>query len=252
MEWEQVNCEYCGSDKSTLYLESPIPNWYEGKEIRLVECDKCELIYANPRPIESDLYRRFMTDSPFAKTITERKRARKNVGEVHNHVIDEVMEYHPTAQSLFDFGCGAGTLIEAASERGLKAGGNDLNWYSTEQLKKAGFDVRKCFNAEVDTTAKYDVATMLDVLEHSFTPNVDLNVAYDLLSDDGLLFAKTLYIGSPRHQADGEAWPLFGQGHFHYFKPDVLRQMIESAGFEILHSREAALIRIIARKRTSS
>lgn len=248
MEWENVDCEFCGSEATDVYLESDVPQWYEGRDIRLVECKSCHLIRANPRPVEADLYQRFMTDSPFAKTITERKRARKNVDVVHDSIVDEVEKFHPDAKSLFDFGCGAGTLIECAAERGFRVGGNDLNWYSTSQLRDNGFDVRKCFNAQVDTSTKYDAATMLDVLEHSYTPNADLKIAHELLSDGGLLYAKTLYIGSPRHLKDGVDWPLFGQGHFHYFRPEVLCQMIEQSGFKILDVREAALIRIIARK----
>lgn len=249
MRWEETGCEFCGSSDKALYLESDVPQWYGDRPIRLEKCLNCGFVYASPRPVAEDLYRRFMSDAPFAKTVPERKRARKNVEQIHDRIVREAIEAHgDEPKSLFDMGCGAGTIIEAAARRGLRAGGNDLNWYSTRMLREAGFDVRTCFSSELEIEEPYDVVTMLDVLEHSFTPSRDLRVAHGFMAPAAILYAKTLYLGSPKHQAEGEHWTLYGQGHFSYFTPEVLRRMIEAAGFEILDVRTAALVTVIARK----
>lgn len=253
MRWEETHCEFCGSDRKNLYIESDIPAWYEKRPIRLEQCLDCDFVYASPRPLAEDLYKRFMTDSPFAKTITERKRARKNVQDIHDRIVLEAIEAHGNEpKSLFDMGCGAGTIIEAAAARGLRAGGNDLNWYSTKILRESGYDVRTCFTSELDIKDSYDIVTMLDVLEHSYTPSSDLKVAYGFMSPGAILYAKTLYLGCPKHLAEGEHWSLYGAGHFSYFTPDVLQKMVEAAGFTILKIRSVALIHVIAQKPVDS
>lgn len=248
MDWEEADCDFCGGSGGALYLESDAPAWYEGRALRLLECPDCGLVRASPRPLAEQLYAEFMTDAPFAKTVTERKRARPQVAEKHALIVDRALEFCPHATSLYDFGCGAGTLIEAAHAKGLRVGGNDLNWYSTCELAERGFAVEQCFNHQVDTREKYDIVTALDIIEHSYTPFGDLKTMYDKLNPGGVLYAKTLYLDSPTHIDEGEAWHLYGAGHFSYFSTPVLQTMIEAAGFEICKVREYTLVAIIARK----
>lgn len=248
LDWEEADCDFCGASDAALYLESDIPAWYGGRSIHLVQCNSCALVRATPRPVAEQLYKEFMSDAPFAETVTERKRARPNVREKHALIVERALEQRPNATSLYDFGCGAGTLLEAAHEKGLRVGGNDLNWYSTKKLRERGFAVEQCFNHEVDTTDRYDIVTALDIIEHSYTPFQDLKTMYAKLTPGGILYAKTLYLDSPTHIDEGEAWHLYGAGHFSYFTTPVLTAMIEAAGFEIVKVREYTLVTIIARK----
>ncbi|NNC72623.1 MAG: methyltransferase domain-containing protein [Sphingomonadaceae bacterium] len=248
VDWEEADCDFCGGSDGALYLESDVPSWYDGRPLRLVECSTCKMVRATPRPVAEQLYEDFMTDAPFAKTVTDRKRARPDVDAKHALIVERAMEHRPEATSLYDFGCGAGTLLEAAHDKGLRVGGNDLNWYSTQQLGERGFAVEQCFNHQVDTAVKYDIVTALDIIEHSYTPFGDLKIMYEKLKPGGILYAKTLYLDSPTHIDEGEAWHLYGAGHFSYFTTPVLVAMIEAAGFEIVKVREYTLVTIIARK----
>ena len=250
MEWQDVeHCNHCRGTERSVYLDSAVPKWYEGRNLVLYECKACRLVYASPRPEPRALYAKMMAGKSFAQQITKRKLERPNVLDIHRQVVvDAIKHLNRPAKTLFDVGCGAGTVLMAARELGLQAGGNDVNGHSTKVLREMGFDTACAFTQDLKVVKQYDIVTSLDYLEHSYTPWDDLRFMHRLLAPQGILHIKTLYLGCPKHQAEGEGWRLFGMGHFHFFWPDVLDHMVEEAGFEIIDSTKVQLIKITARK----
>jgi hypothetical protein len=93
-----------------------------------------------------------------------------------------------------------------------------------------------------------DIVINFDYLEHTYTPFEDLGRCLDLLKPGGFMHLRTLYLDCPAHKNNGEAWNLFGNGHFYFFTVDVLKAMVEKSGFEIIHTRTDELISVYARK----
>jgi 2-polyprenyl-3-methyl-5-hydroxy-6-metoxy-1,4-benzoquinol methylase len=113
-----------------------------------------------------------------------------------------------------------------------------------------GFEVNCATTNELEIPShKYEIVMMLDYLEHTYTPMEDLNFAFTILSDDGVLLLKTLYLGCPDHKKLKEKWKLLGADHFHFFFPSVLKKMIEAAGFEIVDQKLGQLIHFVAKKK---
>jgi len=247
-EWEEnITCNYCGSSEKRLYLHNPKKNWY-GKPLRLVECVKCHLVYADPRPTFKSILPTYQ-ESNWAKEITLRKLKRPQVNLIHRQIVLDAMHFHPNPKSLFDVGYGAGTLMMEARKLGLEAEGNEINHYAIELMRKHGFTVYESPTHELKLDKKYDIMTALDYVEHSMVPFTDLKWMSNHLNPAGILYLKTLYLGCPNHKRMGDDWNLFEQGHFHYFYPNVLRNMLHDAGFKILEQRLTdAIIHIIARK----
>lgn len=249
--WEEVvTCNHCGTTERTLYMESSVPHWYGGAPLRLEQCSNCGLVYASPRPVAETQYKGYMNASDKAAELFHKKRGRPNVLEGHGGIIDEAASYLARpAKTLFDMGCGAGTVMLAARERGIEAEGNDVNRYSIDHLKGEGFNAHFGFTDQLDLPeGKFDIVTNLDYLEHTYFPMDDLYRCRDILAPGGILYLKTLYLDCPRHLEMGEAWNLFGAGHFHFFPADTLQDMVEHAGLEVLKVKAGGLITIIARK----
>lgn len=243
---------FCKNTASSLYLISDIPHWYAGRPMELHQCDACGLVRASPRPDPLELYRNYLNASESARIITDRKLNRPNVRLRHRAAIEEAISYADReVDSLYDMGCGAGTIMMEARDMGLVAEGNDVNKASIEMLSSLGLKAYLGFSKDVNPGRTYDIVTNLDYLEHSYEPFDDLNTCYRILNTGGVLYLKTLYLGCPNHVRDGEGWNLFGNGHFHYFFPDTLREMVIAAGFEIAEFKLAALVTVIGLRRAS-
>jgi 2-polyprenyl-3-methyl-5-hydroxy-6-metoxy-1,4-benzoquinol methylase len=132
--------------------------------------------------------------------------------------------------------------------RSIEAEGNDLNKASIDNLRAMGFNAHLGFSQNLKLDRTYDMVMNLDYLEHSYTPVDDLAMNFKILNPGGVLYLKTLYLGCPNHVANGEAWGLFGNGHFHYFFPETLRKMVESVGFQVAHLQTKGLIVVVGLK----
>jgi SAM-dependent methyltransferase len=250
LTWEDVLvCNFCGGARRSPYLKSRVPHWYEGRPLRLVACRSCGLVFAAPRPVARQGHESSRNGGDGGREAYERKLLRPNVAKVHRrHVERALAQLGRPARSLFDMGCGAGTVLHAARALGLEASGNDINHYAIERLREAGFPAVHGFTSELQLTGQYDIVTNFDYLEHTHTPFDDLKTCFELLAPDGILYLKTLYLGSADHRRDGEGWKLFGPGHFHFFFPEVLLAMIREAGFMVEHVETPQLIFVLARK----
>lgn len=117
-------------------------------------------------------------------------------------------------------------------------------------LNEQGIAAYNVSTQELELDETFDIITMLDYLEHTYTPYDDLKWAWNHLNPEGVLLFKTLFLGCPDHRREGNDWKLFEAGHFHFFYPHVLYDMTTQAGFDILNRnlKSRAIIRIIARK----
>ena len=249
MNWEQSpRCGFCGSARGRLFLKSRVPPWYERRPLRLVECRGCGLVFASPRPVWSELYAGHLNGSEEAQALYLRKLNRPGVVNVHRKHVETAIRFHGRSpRSLFDMGCGAGTLMEAAQSLSLSATGNDVNGVAVAELRKKGLDARLGRTCDLAIESRFDIVVCFDYIEHSYEPFRDLEVCRSLLNDDGVLYLKTLFLGSPDHVRLGDHWQLFGAGHFAFFHLDVLVAMVRAAGFRIEHITTSNLVFLIAR-----
>ncbi len=258
LTWHEVSeCDLCHGKDHRLYAEIPnkhpetgAARWYDNRPMRLAECTSCGLVFCSPRPDLHGLYKGYIKASASATEAVHRKRARKNIEEVHRKHIEQAISFlGRPAKTLFDMGCGAGTTLIEAKKLGLEAQGNEINKAATDLLTSEGFTVYHGFTQELDLPRNaYDILINFDYLEHSYGPLEDLVTCREMLTPGGILYLKTLYLGCPAHKEKGNDWQLFGPGHFHFFTPEVLRRLVETAGFKVLDVRLGQLVFIAAAK----
>lgn len=99
---------------------------------------------------------------------------------------------------ILDFGCGHGMLVDDCQKLGLKCDGYDK------------------FNPELDTFKqyKYNLVTLIEVIEHTFQPFVELDVIREKLTDNGVVYIETSFVDV----AQEETIPL---EEFFYISTDV-------------------------------
>lgn len=258
LQWNDVQtCNLCAGSSLRPYAEIPnrhpdtgATRWYDGRPISLVECQGCGLVFVSPRPDLHQLYVGYINASAGATDAVRRKRERKNIDEIHRKHIEKAMSFlGRPAKRLFDMGCGAGTTLLEARKLGMEAEGNEINKASVDLLISEGFKAYHGFTQELTLPSNaYDIVINFDYLEHSYTPLEDLRTCLDILSPGGVMYLKTLYLGCPAHVEKGLNWQLFGPGHFHFFTPEVLRRLVEKAGFKVLEVKTGQLIFVAAKK----
>jgi 2-polyprenyl-3-methyl-5-hydroxy-6-metoxy-1,4-benzoquinol methylase len=109
---------------------------------------------------------------------------------VHQQVTDylDFMAAHTSGTSLLDVGTGSGLLPHMARAKGYEVEGTDLSKHVSDNVPaKAGFPIHHGTLEEISFTRKYDIITMLHVLEHTSNPLQTLQKCKELLNDGGYL-----------------------------------------------------------------
>ena len=169
--------------------------------------------------------------------------------------------------NLFEAGCSWGFFLEVAKSCGARyVAGCDMSKCACSLAKKRKLNVRH--STFLDTLipkkkmGKFHALIMHDFIEHTETPGSDLDKAWEMLSQDGILVVKTfvdefhdgkgldLTTKSPKGiEASGYFDPI---SHLYHFESGVLFSILGRKGFEVVEvdERDAGMgqISVFAKK----
>jgi len=109
---------------------------------------------------------------------------------VHRQMQDylQFIGQHTQGKSLLDIGTGHGLLPHLARSRGYQVEATDLSKHVSETLPaRIDFPIHHGIVEEIQFTHKYDVITMLHVLEHTPDPVSTLTRCRQLLNENGFV-----------------------------------------------------------------
>lgn len=148
----------------------------------------------------------------------------------------------PAPRRLLDIGTGQATLLEEAARLGFVAEGIDHCAANAESARARGFDVAHASAESLTAEDRFDVITMLDIVEHLLDPVDVLRRACRALRPGGELVVYT-----PNHRALvvalakalyalGVHYPvreIFGRNHVAFFDDRSLPLALRRAGLEL-------------------
>jgi 2-polyprenyl-3-methyl-5-hydroxy-6-metoxy-1,4-benzoquinol methylase len=155
--------------------------------------------------------------------------------------ISQIMGDSLSGKKILDIGCGWGQALLYFQEKGMACYGFDPAPEAVDYAKNQGLNVVQAGMEKMDIFPghKFDVVTLLNVLEHLADPVATLLEIRDkLLKPKGLLiidvpneFNTFQLVGRDAHNL--EDWWIAPPGHLNYFSKDTLCKLLIGLGYEI-------------------
>jgi hypothetical protein len=229
------NCPLCDSPTLTDFIKAdcsrhPLYHSSISPIMRWKRCANCAHIFTEG----------YFTDEA-CRLIFSKTNASQQVGYdienqriISSRMIEKVLPYASKGYWL-DVGFGNGSLLFTAQEYGFEPVGVDLRIANVNKMKSLGIQSYCEDLSRLSLGFKCSVISMADVLEHMPYPKEGLLAAYNLLSDEGVLFISMPNIESAVWKAlhQQNANPYWGEiEHYHNFGRSRLFGLLRETGFE--------------------
>lgn len=181
-----------------------------------------------PSDVELDeIYRSSYSDEAIEAAATNQETPKEFLDQYARYV-DSLA---PTAKSILDFGSGTGHMVLALRKLGRRVQG--LEYSSAARafaLKEFGLSLAKDLDALEGT--KFDLVTMIEVIEHLIDPRSVLAALKNLLEPTGKILISTPNSASLKARLRASRWSEAEKTfHLHLFKPSTLAKLLEAAGY---------------------
>lgn len=259
-------CRCCGSTR--VVLRGRKRGEFLKREYEFHACLDCEFLFVEPFSgfeIYNDAYYRGAGPDPYVDYETEYRDWRRSDrrlefadlfrvaddyvrgGEQRGPRSDDSDAQLTTRQSSpvshdaplrwLDFGCGAGGFLKflrehgSLGERPLEIEGHDVGSYA-ELLKRAdGFRILNFDELSREADGRYDIISMIEVLEHLPEPRAALTLVSRLLKPGGLLLLTTGNLDNPVARRQGIHYRYcVPEIHVSLFNPRCLKRLYRSVG----------------------
>ncbi len=196
---------------------------------------KCDLQFAAPQLDDHDLDQAYA--SLYYRADGSRPLLENTADADIRYLLDRLAERlgSPGGKRVLDYGCGVGTLLRVAGERGALVTGIEQSPTARESMERAGFatvysDVEALRQAEPG--ARFDWIILCEVIEHLRRPWEDLARLRPLLKPAGDLIVVTPNFDAMRSRLSGPRWDQrTNPTHLFYFTPRSLTAVLNQAGF---------------------
>lgn len=217
-----MGCVDCGGAGSPIDLAGRVP---------LARCSSCDLVFQVgwEDVYGAELYEYYATRLDWPAERVHKPLNLERMGDVLDG-----LETRVRGRRLLDVGCGDGTAVRAAVERGWDASGIELSAPAVELCRRFGLDcsTTDVFDRSLDDE-RYDVIVMIELLEHVPEPGRFLARAGQLLAPGGILYLTTPNFGSLSRRVLGGDWPVIHPEHLSYFQTGTLRALATGAGLSV-------------------
>lgn len=234
-----------------------------GRDFDFWHCRDCDFLFVEPFPgygVYDEAYYEGRGPDPYVDYESEYRDYRAtdrmiefdDLWRVASGFIGENIPAGPL--EWLDFGCGAGGLLKFLRDRGriesggrtwhLRVTGHDVGTYADRLRNDDGFRILDRGELAAEPDARYDVVSLVEVVEHVEYPDPVFALAARLLRPGGLLLVTTGNLASPVARAKGLGYAYcLPEIHVGYFTPRALETIYARHGLAPVRFRYDGVVR---------
>lgn len=252
---EEVKCNLCGTFNSEILEDCIVTIDSYSFSFKMVKCPICGLVYLNPRLNESGL--KAFYEAYFKKP----KGGDYDIEQINSspHLMDRFLgeiEKRIAKGKLLDVGCGRGSFLNRAKERGWYGWGVEFSEIAALEARELGLNVQIGDLTQVKFPSSYfDVVTLFNVIEHVRDPFATISEVHRVLKHTGLLVIRAPnidwlefppvgvlrnikkrvkgFLDKNYYFSTTGILNMFMVQHLYYFSRETLRLLLEKIGFKI-------------------
>jgi SAM-dependent methyltransferase len=193
------------------------------------ECLDCGMVFNEPPPSDAGHLAEYeaITDPEYL----EQREARRRT---YARELDR-LERHVGGRDLLDVGCYSGFFLELARARGYRVKGLEPSRWAVEHARaELGLDVFHGPAEAFETSDRFDLVTMWDVIEHLTDPVATLQKLHGLLRPGGVLAFTTHNLDSLSARVLGGRYPFFMEMHTIHLRNRTRDRLLAETAFERL------------------
>lgn len=229
---EYVCCNLCGADDTELFFVGPDRMLHKDGVFNMVRCNRCGLLYTNPRPTPEKITDYYPEDySPFVTTHNPIIQHIK--GMLVRRDIRAIKKLVGEKARILEVGCGTCEYLAALRDiGGWEAVGVELSPHASE-IARERFGLNITTGTLLDAAfpaESFDLVLMKYVLEHVHNPRETLTEIHRILRSNGKFLFWVPNVNSLEAKVFGKYWSEFEvPRHLYLFEPDTLDKLLRSA-----------------------
>lgn len=229
----RVTCNLCHVNNTTVVFPAGVAQLNE-----IVRCNRCGLMYANPRKDADCVNIEAWEDNPDFDMAKERpQHYEKEQLQVRDYANTRAFlaQLYPRRGKLVELGSSMGLLLDSFRKDGWDVLGIDPDRngcrHATQRLNIP--TIATTLEAAGQPDESVNVVVMLHVIEHVPDPVQTLQEIHRVLKPGGHLVLETPRYDTLMYKLLGRRERSLGcDGHIYFFTTDTLRKTYEAAGFE--------------------
>jgi len=230
-----VACNICGKETHVLetYVGAPhslMSMYYfdslATKDIDIYCCSQCGHTQITSF-VADEYYEDYFLGSYWGSSFTE----------VRKKQLSTLVQLAPSTESFLDVGCGVGHYLELARNHFQQLYGVEPSESSANIATAKGFRItHDYFQEQLSFGTKFDVITMIEVLEHIDRPLELVKLASTFLKEDGILLIE---VPNGQRIVSNQLFYNLCTDHIQYFSISSLAAMAQLADMQVICVREA-------------
>lgn len=227
-------CTGCGSKVDNQYLFAKKIQGIESNLIEFYKCNRCKTVFLGK-------YNDYYDDELYAYYSKYVDKKEEDIYDTltkasYEKVLRQFDSYGG-GQNILDVGCGNGSFVKVALQKGYQAEGIDLSDLAVEVAQRFRLPVTKLdfFSKNISESSR-DIVTMFEVIEHLPNPVDFLRRSEKVVRPGGLIYLTTPNYNSVDRRVLGAKWNVFHREHLTYFTTQTLIKLIrKNTALDILH-----------------